>query len=307
MYDTSMSAKKRTIRCIDKSPCFSTLATTNDNSIYASPNRNNKTDAGDGISTLQELAGDVIRKQVEDERKNIIRNHSTNFERKRANLEIRRDELRRQLQEVEEEMKCAEIDHQDEMLKELDHFDNEVQPEILGVLTDTGQLDRICPLCEQYFRSSTDLPNCSLGHERCYMHTVQRCCFSCLRPSFYDIFQCLAFSDSTGDIHGSMMGGAGGILDDLAAIETAAETPTWMLNQIFGEGVGGIRKEEYAQSATVIAAAAIRLVPSETGSVNCPVCRQQYCDHDFLYHFAACCRRAFNPNNGIVFCLEACE
>mmetsp|Transcript_17203 Transcript_17203/g.37632 ORF Transcript_17203/g.37632 Transcript_17203/m.37632 type:complete len:323 (-) Transcript_17203:162-1130(-) len=257
------------------------------------------------VPTLQELTGDVLRRQVEEERKDIIRRNSKKYESKRVELELRRKELRRQLQEVKEQTKSMEIDCHEELLTELDHFDNVIQEERLGVLTDIGQPDRICPLCEQYFSSGTDLPFCCLGPDRCYLHTMQRCCFSCLRPNLCDILQCLTlFKDSSGSKNDDgIIGGDDDeqgreqIMDDLATIEAAVATPSWMLDEIFGEGAGRIRQDnenddnEYQNLATAIAAAAIRLVPSETGSVKCPTCRQEYCDHDFLYHLAACCSR----------------
>jgi hypothetical protein len=261
---------------------------------------------GSCIQTLQELTGNFIRKQVEEERKDVIRKHSVIFDSKRIELELKQEKLQRQMREVEEQMKSVEIDCHKDMLTELDQFDNEIQPEKLDVLTDTGQLDRICPLCEKYFRSSTDLPTCCLGREGCHLHTVQRCCFSCSRLSFYDIFQCLALCDYKGGKRSNdeLMGGLG-LVEDLASLESAATTPSWMLEQIFGEeaeSIGQENKDEYEESATTITAAAVRLVPSESGSVTCPVCHHQFCDHDFLYHFAPCCRQAQTDNQCIDIC-----
>ena len=268
------------------------------------------------VLTLQELAGNVIRKQVREERKEIIRKHSDNFDSKKLELDLKREELQRQLQEVEEEMKSMEIACHQEMLTELDHFDSERQPEMLDVLTDTGQLDRICPLCEKFFRSSKDLPECCLGRDKCHLHTVQRCCFSCSRLSFHDIFQCLAVTQDKGKMNShnedEEMGGVEdmGIIDDPATLEAANSTPSWMLEQIFGEGAvlnGWKEEEEYEDSAESITAEAIRLVPSETGSVTCPVCHHIYCDHDFLYHFAACCKQAQSDDQESIICLECNE
>ncbi|OEU23091.1 hypothetical protein FRACYDRAFT_233257 [Fragilariopsis cylindrus CCMP1102] len=56
-------------------------------------------------------------------------------------------------------MKFAEIDSHKNMLTALDHFDNKRQPQLLSALTDVGQPDRICPLCEKYFSSTTELPH----------------------------------------------------------------------------------------------------------------------------------------------------
>lgn len=264
------------------------------------------------ILSLQELTGNFIRKQVEEERKDIIRKHSEIFDGKRYELELRKEELQRQMREVEDQMKSVEIDCHKDMLTELEYFDNERQPEMLDVLTDTGQLDRICPLCEKFFRSSTELPSCCLGRERCHLHTVQRCCFSCSRLSFQDIFQCLALTDDKGKPNYSNEDEIErlGLSDDLDTMETAASTPSWMLEQIFGEGAGLIGRDdedEYEASASSIAAAAIRLVPSDVGEVTCLVCHNHYCDHDFLYHFAACCRQAQNDDPCSVICLECSE
>ena len=281
-------------------PCFSAIASGCGIQTCITPTSYSGGVKG-SIPTLQELTGDVLRGQVEEERKHIIRRHSKKYESKRVELELRREELQRQLQEVEEQTKSMEIDCHEELLTELDHFDNEIQEERLGVLTDIGQPDRICPLCEQYFSSATDLPFCCLGPDRCYLHTVQRCCFSCLRPGFCDMLQCLTLSNDCGSkiddgIIGGDEQGREQIMDDLATIEAAVATPSWMLDEIFGEGAGRIRQDnddnEYEHFATAIAAAAIRLVPSKTGSVKCPTCLQEYCDHDFLYHLADCCSRA---------------
>lgn len=288
---TTITSKKRMLLA-EKSPY---VATTNMGDSCGTQARASTGGIVGSIPTLQELTGNVIRKHVEEERKDVIREYSKNYESKRIELEIRREELERQLREVEEQMRSMEIDCHKDILTALDHFDNEKQPKLLDILTDTGQLDRICPLCEQYFRSTTELPNCCLGRDRCYLHTVQRCCFSCLRPGLYDILRCLAIADNNnGNNEVIEGGGGGGILDDLiSTIETAAATPSWMLDQIFGEGVGRIGHEdedEEGKAATTVAAAAIRLVPSESGSVMCPVCQEQYCDYDFLCHFGACCR-----------------
>ncbi|MGK3745905.1 MAG: hypothetical protein ACI90V_012766 [Bacillariaceae sp.] len=276
------------------------------------------------IPTLQQLTGNVIRKYVEEERKDIIRNHSGIYENKRIELEIQRKELQRQLDEVDQQMKFVEIDCHKDMLTELDHFDNEKQPQLLSALTDVGQPDRICPLCEKYFSSTTELPHCSLGKDKCYLHTIQRCCFSCLRPGFYDVFQCLAVADNNdmnsnhnnddGEI-GIGIGIDGKIVDDLATIETASTKSTsssWMLDQLFfGRGGGGqhmdddndyndvnnvdVDDNEYNdnddEAEAEAVAEATQLVPSTSGSVNCPCCKRIYCDHDFLYHFRSCHRR----------------
>jgi len=302
-----MTSRKRIHPTSEKPLDFGTMGA--DRSTQTIAPTNNTGGVG-GMSTLQELTGNVIRRQVEEERKYIIRKHSGVFDGKRFELELRREQIQRQLREVEEQMKSVEIDCHQDMLVELDHFDNERQPEMLDVLTDTGQLDRICPLCETYFRSSTELPDCCLGRDRCHLHTVQRCCFSCSRLSFYDIFQCLALTDDKGKRNNEEEIRGLGIVDDLDTLETAASTPSWMLDQIFGEGAGLIGREdedEYEESAKTIAAAVVRLVPSESGSVICPVCHKQYCDHDLLYHFAACCRQAQNDNQGAVVCLEVSE
>eukprot|EP00536_Pseudo-nitzschia_multiseries_P011343 jgi/Psemu1/326415/estExt_fgenesh1_pg.C_3800007 len=292
-------------------PCFSATVTSSTDFESCEMNKNRGRVEG-SIPSLQVLTGDVLRKQVEGERKDIIRKHSEKYDRKRVELELRRKELQRQLQEVEEQMKSVEIDCHEEMLTEIDHFDNEVQPEMLGALTDIGQPDRICPLCEQFFRSTIELPTCCLGRDRCYLHTVQRCCISCLRPGFYDILQCFASSNALGKIEDEILeGGERGrqqILDDLVSLEADAFPPSWMVDNFLGEDLTGVGQEsdgdEYEKSVTTMAAAAIRLVPSETGSVTCPVCRKEYCDYDFLYHFSACCRRVCNTNNDIVLCLE---
>lgn len=281
-----------------------------DNHSRSMTSMDNTNSIGGTIPTLQEITGDFIRRQVKEERDDIIRKHSEIFDNKRHELDLRREELQRQLQEVEEQIKSVEIDCHKDMLIELDKFDMERQPEVLDVLTDTGQLDRICPLCEQYFRSSTELPACCLGPEQCHMHTVQRCCFSCSRLSFYDIVQSVAHNEdktkrnSDDEIEGF------GIENDLATLETAAATPSWMLEQIFGEGTGLIGEEnddEYEDSAATIAAEVMRLVPSESGSVTCPVCHNHYCDHDFLFHYAACCRQAQSNEHDIFVCLECNE
>lgn len=260
--------------------------------------------------TLQELTGNVIRKQVEGERKDIVRKHSEVFDSRRHELELKREELLRQIQEVEEQMKSVEIDCHKDMLTELDQFDKERQPELLDPLTDTGQLDRICPLCEKFFRSSTELPACCLGRESCHLHTVQRCCFSCSRLSFHDIFQCLVLSENKDKLGNDEEAVLSGTVDDLATLETAMSTPSWMLEEIFGKGSGLISGEdenEYEASATSITRAAMRLVPSEYGSVICPLCQEQYCDHDFIYHFASCCRQAQIDDQGTVISLECNE
>jgi len=302
-----MASRKRMHPSSDK-PLQLVFGSTETNCCTQTSASRNSADGvgGSSIQTLQELTGNVIRKQVEEERKDIIRKHSDIFDSKRIELEHKREELERQMREVEEQMKSVEIECHKDMLIELDQFDNEKQPEMLDVLTDTGQLDRICPLCEKYFRSSTDLPTCCLGRERCHLHTVQRCCFSCSRLSFHDIFECLALADYKGGKRNNdeLIGGLG-IVEDLAALESAATTPSWMLEQIFGEEAGLIGREgedEYEESATTIAAAAIRLVPSESGSVTCPVCHYQFCDHDLLSHFAPCCRQAQTNNQCIDIC-----
>jgi len=226
--------------------------------------RNNTSGDKISIPTLQELAGDVIRKQVEEERKDIVRKHSDSFKSKKQKLELQREELQRQLREVEEQMKWTEIECHKDMLTELDHFDRERQPEMLDILTDTGQLDRICPLCENFFRSSTESPECCMGPEQCHLsYSVHRYCFSCSRLSFHDIFQYLAMANSTGKANNNQEPGGLGIVEDLATLETAASTPTWMLEQIFGEEARSIRQQdgdESEESAKNLAAEAIRLV-----------------------------------------------
>lgn len=275
-----------------------------------SASRKNASEKGRNIPTLQELTGNVIRKQIQEERKDVVRKHSKIYDSRRSTLELKREELQRQLREVEEQIKSVEIDCNKDMLTELDQFDNERQPEILDVLTDTGQLDRICPLCEKFFRSSTELPACCLGPERCHLHTVQRCCFSCSRLSFHDIFQCLTTAEIKDKLGNGEEMGVLESADDLDTLEIAASTPSWMLEQIFGEGsglIGGEDEDEYEASANSIAMAAMRLVPSECGSVTCPICQKHYCDHDFLYHFATCCRQAQTDDQGTVICLECNE
>jgi hypothetical protein len=269
------------------------------------------------VPTLQQLTGNVIRKYAEEERKDIIRNHSGIYENKRIELELQRKELQRQLDEVDQHMKFAEIDCHKDMLTALDHFDNERQPQLLSALTDVGQPDRICPLCEKYFSSTTELPHCSLGKDKCYLHTIQRCCFSCLRPGLYDVFQCLAIDNNDMNFDHNSDGGIGigeKIIDDLATIETASTRSTsssWMLDQLlFGGGGGGgggqnmdddndyhddnnvgIDGGEYNDDEAEAVAAATQLVPSTSGSVHCPSCKRIYCDHDFLYHSRSCHRR----------------
>ena len=90
---------------------------------------------------------------------NILRNPSGIYDNKRIELELQRKELQRQLDEVDQHMKFAEIDSHKNMLTALDHFDNKRQPQLLSALTDVGQPDRICPLCEKYFSSTTELPH----------------------------------------------------------------------------------------------------------------------------------------------------
>jgi hypothetical protein len=265
------------------------------------------------IPTLQQLTGNVIRKYAEEERKDIIRNHSGIYDSKRIELELQRKELQRQLDEVDQHMKFVEIDCHKDMLTALDHFDDERQPQLLNALTDVGQPDRICPLCEKYFSSTTELPHCSLGKDKCYLHTIQRCCFSCLRPGLYDVFQCLAIdnNDMNSDYDNDGEIGIGGkIIDDLATIETASTRSapsSWMLDQLlFGGGGGhnmdddndyhddnnvGIDGGEYNNDEVDVVAAATQLVPSTSGSVHCPSCKRIYCDHDFLYHFRSCHHR----------------
>ena len=243
------------------------------------------------IPPLQELIGDMIRNQVAEERKEIIQKHSEIFDNKRYSLEVKREELQQQLRELEDQMKLVEIECHEDMLTELDEFDNERQPEMLNILTDTGQLDRICPLCENFFRSSTELPECCLGPEHCHLHMVQRCCFSCSRLNFHDIFQCLAVPEN--ENRGKLASGENN--EDHDNLENTASTPPWVLDEILEEAPGSIREEdedEYQETAATLAMAALELVPSDHGSVKCPVCQHQYCDHDFLYHFAACCRQA---------------
>lgn len=267
--------------------------------------RNNTGGAKDSIPTLQELTGNMIRKQVEEERKDIIRKHSEIIDSRMYEFELQREELQRQLREVEEQMESVEIECRKDMLTELERFDNERQPEMLDVLTDIGQLDRICPLCEKYFRSSTELPACCLGPERCHLHTVQRCCFSCSRLSFHDVFQCIALTDDKGRVVENDEES-----EELGILETAASAPSWMLEQFFGEGAGliGLEEEdEYTESAASIAKMAMRLVPSEFGSITCPVCDQHFCDHDFLYHFKACCRQAQTDDQVTVISLKECN
>ncbi len=260
--------------------------------------------------TLQELTGNAIRRQVEAERKDIVRRHSEIFDSRRHALELKREELQRQIQEVEEQIKSVEIDCHKDMLTELDRFDKERQPEMLDLLTDTGQLDRICPLCEKFFRSSTELPTCCLGRERCHLHTIQRCCFSCSRLSFHDIFQCLVLAENKEKLGNDEEAGLLGNVDDIVDLETAISTPSWMLEQLFGEGsglVGGEDEDEFEASATSMMREVMRLVPSEHGSVVCPFCHEQYCDHDFIYHFASCCRQAQSDDQGAAICFECNE
>mmetsp|Transcript_34251 Transcript_34251/g.71627 ORF Transcript_34251/g.71627 Transcript_34251/m.71627 type:complete len:305 (-) Transcript_34251:407-1321(-) len=304
-----MASKKRLLPTTEKLPVFGITAA-DCGSKMSKSTYNDFVGVTGTIPTLQEITGNIIRKHVAEERKDIVRKHSETYQQKRTELELQKGELQRKLQEVEEQMQSMEIDCHKEMLTELDRFDNEKQPEMLDVLWGTGQPDRICPLCEKYFRSSTDLPACCLGRDQCHLHTVQRCCFSCSRLSFHDIFQCLATSSAESNKGGDEPRQGLGIIDDLSIIDGAASTPSWMLDQIFGEGAEIIRpneEDEYEKSTTAIAVAAMRLVPSESGSVTCPVCLQLYCDHDFLYHFAACCRQAQENNKGAAFCLEVSE
>ena len=108
-------------------------------------------------------------------------------------------------------------------------FDNKRQPQLLSALTDVGQPDQICPLCEKYFSSTTELSHCSLGKDNCYLHTIQWCCFSCLRPGLYDVFQCLAIdnNDMNSDHNNDgEIGKVKEIIDDLATIETASTKST---------------------------------------------------------------------------------
>ncbi len=262
--------------------------------------------SGGRVPPLQELIGDVLRNQVAEERKEIIEKHSEIFDNKRYSLEVQREELQRQLRELEDQIKMVEIECHEDMLTELDEFDNERQPEMLDILTDTGQLDRICPLCENFFRSSTELPECCLGPEHCHLHMVQRCCFSCSRLNFHDIFQCLAVTEN--EKKGKL--GTEEDNDDLEIVENTASTPPWMLDEILEEAPGSIREEdedEYQETAATLAMAALELVPSDHGSVKCPVCHSQYCDHDFLYHFAECCRQAQTEGDNAIIHLECNE
>jgi hypothetical protein len=87
---------------------------------------------------------------------------------------------------------------------------------------------------------------------------------------------------------------------------------SWMLDQLFfGRGGGGqhmdddndyndvnnvdVDDNEYNdnddEAEAEAVAEATQLVPSTSGSVNCPCCKRIYCDHDFLYHFRSCHRR----------------
>ena len=262
------------------------------------------------IPTLQQLIGDFIRNQIKEERNDIIRKHSEFFESKRYELDLRREQLQRQLEELDQQSKSLEINCHKDMLTELDKFDNERQPEMLDVLSDIGQLDRICPLCEQYFRSSTELPACCLGREQCHLHTVQRYCFSCSRLSFHDIVQCLVQDEDKGKGNSDKETEELVLDNDLTTLETASLTPYWILEQIFGEATGFLGQEnedQFEESAATIASEVMRLVPSESGSVTCPVCHHKYCDHDFLYHFAACCRHAHSDERDNIICLECNE
>ncbi len=66
-------------------------------------------------------------------------------------------------------------------------------------------------------------------------------------------------------------------------------------------------EDEYQETAANLAMAALQLVPSDSGSVKCPVCHDQYCDHDFLYHFAACCRQAQTDEQSEIIHLQSNE